>query len=84
MKRKYSDVDTRGSDACSEDDDGWVESSEIKCNHIYLEGDITQESSTDLINEIDRVSFDIIKIKFKYDIKDLPIYSLKYKFLPSI
>lgn len=67
MKRSFSQVDESS-------DDGWVEGSEIKRNHLFLEGDITQESTTELISEIDRVSYDIIKMQFSYDIKELPIY----------
>lgn len=61
----------------SDDEDsnyGEAMGAEIKRNHIYLNGEINKDSITDLIDEIDRVSYDIIKVMFKYDIPTLPIY----------
>lgn len=65
-KRSFDEIDS--------EDDGWIDSSEVKRNHLYLEGSITQENISDLLSEIDRVSYDIIKIKFQFDLEDIPIY----------
>ena len=58
----------------SENDYGESNVGQIIKNHIYLRGEIDRDSIDDLITNIDEVTYDIIKIKFKYDIDSIKIY----------